>query len=197
MNHPEEFLWTDKKRPGSVIPANSFLFFTFLFDQVHQRVAPKIHWAHLVLLIGPVRQKITASLPLSDCTRWRFQYSPYDPTSHPLDSVRERGPSFSSRAKFWDKSRAKSSFKIMPLAALCGSATVEKVQHFLHDSPFSLWDHEHFQKYATDQLPFDRSKPCLCHLPRCSISSSNKRSRAGETIPLNPKAQRKKKLTSV
>lgn len=40
MNHPEELLSIDRqKKAGIRHPSHPFLFLTFLFDQVHQRVA--------------------------------------------------------------------------------------------------------------------------------------------------------------
>ena len=40
MNHPEELLSIDsQEKAGKRHPSHPFLFFTFLFDQVHQRVA--------------------------------------------------------------------------------------------------------------------------------------------------------------
>ena len=40
MNHPEELLLMDRQeKTGIRHPSHPFLFFTFLFDQVHQRVA--------------------------------------------------------------------------------------------------------------------------------------------------------------
>ena len=40
MNHPEELLLMDRQEKAGIHhPSLPFLFFTFLFDQVHQGVA--------------------------------------------------------------------------------------------------------------------------------------------------------------
>ena len=40
MNHPEELLLMDRQEKAGIHhPSHPFLFLTFLFDQVHQRVA--------------------------------------------------------------------------------------------------------------------------------------------------------------
>ena len=40
MNHPEELLFIDRQEKAGIRhPSHPFLFLTFLFDQVHQRVA--------------------------------------------------------------------------------------------------------------------------------------------------------------
>ena len=66
MNHPEELLLMDRQEKAGIRhPSHPFLFFTFLFDQVHQRVAVQDPLGPFVLLIGPVRQKDHSFLPLS------------------------------------------------------------------------------------------------------------------------------------
>lgn len=40
MDHPKELLFMDRQeKAGKHHPSHPFLFLTFLFDQVHQRVA--------------------------------------------------------------------------------------------------------------------------------------------------------------
>ena len=66
MNHPEELLLMDRQEKARIHhPSLPFLFFTFLFDQVHQRVAVEDPLGPFVLLIGPVGQKDHRFLPLS------------------------------------------------------------------------------------------------------------------------------------
>ena len=66
MNHPEELLFIDRQEKAGIRhPSLPFLFLTFLFDQVHQRVAVQDPLGPFVLLIGPVRQKDHRFLPLS------------------------------------------------------------------------------------------------------------------------------------
>lgn len=66
MNHPEELLLMDRQEKAGIRhPSHPFLFFKFLFDQVHQRVAVEDPLGPFVLLIGPVGQKDHRFLPLS------------------------------------------------------------------------------------------------------------------------------------
>ena len=66
MDHPKELLFMDRQeKAGKHHPSHPFLFLTFLFDQVHQRVAIQDPLGPFILLIGPVRQKDHSFLPLS------------------------------------------------------------------------------------------------------------------------------------
>lgn len=66
MNHPEELLLMDRQEKAGIHhPSHPFLFLTFLFDQVHQRVAVQDPLGPFILLIGPVGQKDHSLLPLA------------------------------------------------------------------------------------------------------------------------------------
>ena len=66
MDHPKELLFMDRQeKAGKHHPSHPFLFLTFLFDQVHQRVAIQDPLGPFILLIGPVRQKDHSLLHLS------------------------------------------------------------------------------------------------------------------------------------
>ena len=66
MDHPKELLFMDRQeKAGKHHPSHPFLFLTFLFDQVHQRVAIQDPLGPFILLIGPVGQKDHSLLPLS------------------------------------------------------------------------------------------------------------------------------------
>ena len=66
MNHPEELLFIDKQEKAGIRhPSHPFLFFKFLFDQVHQIVAVQDPLGPFILLIGPVGQKDHSLLALA------------------------------------------------------------------------------------------------------------------------------------
>lgn len=122
-----------------------------------------------VLLIGPVRQRSASAFSI---VPWGSSIS-YDPTSHPLDSIRERGLAF--YAKFWDVTR-----KIISDNALQRRSAKKKVQHF-RDSPRFRWDHEH-RRHMTAGIAFRPVQPCLCYLP-CKDQPSNKRFKGWWNLP--------------
>lgn len=66
MIHLEVLLLIDRQQKARIHhPSLPFLFFKFLFDQVHQRVAVQDPLGPFVLLVGPVGQKDHSFLPLS------------------------------------------------------------------------------------------------------------------------------------
>lgn len=171
MNLEESsFLWTQtKEKAGIRHPSHPFLFFTFLFDQVHPKVAIfyKIHWARSSFSWIPVEQKDHNFLPLSIVHDEGFQYSPYDPTSHPQIPA-ERGSRLFTR-KFWEQVTRKIIHWMIYLRSALDQQQLKKssTSHMTAQySRFGIMNTSRSKAADRWHRLFDRFKPLMCHLPK-------------------------------